>query len=218
MNIKRYSAAVAFGIAGLCVGLIPLGIAQQSQPVRPVNPKPQPVAPTVPDTSSPRQLVVPPGATNPAPPINPNDPTTSDRARNSNNLPDPNNPNQMRPRNARPFAFQNPTDEARFNEGSQRLVRMEQKCDQSNQMLLRRLGEIRQMSPERQSVSTMDLLQQMLKSQSDMQQYLVSSRAMWTGDVELSGQTTDGAPVPATQDQQPATQQPAAPQQPLMPR
>jgi len=231
MKLNRYSVATLVAIAGLCGGLIPLGIAQQSQPAqpsnpsprpsnpspRPANPSPRPSEPGSPSTTPPSQ----PGATGPTSPSNPNDPASPNRANNPNNPNDPNNPNrnnQPAQRNARPFAFQNPTDEARFNDGSQKLVRMEQKFEQSNQMLLKRLGEIRQLSPERQSAQTLDLLQQILKSQSEMHQYLVSSRALWTGDIDAAGQSTDAENGSGDSYQRPALQKPAIQQQPVNPR
>jgi len=194
---KLFTVALFVGGVGLCVGLS--GLAQQgqpSQPPRPANPTPHPATPKGPDgPGTPIHPALPPGPTNPTTPMNPKDPT------NPSNTNGPNGPNKAVPgsaRSARPFVFQNPTDEARFNEGTQKLVRMEQRFDQSNQTLLKRLGEIRQMSPEKQSASTMDLLQQMLKSQTEMQQYLVSSRSLWTGDVDAAAQATEEA-VPAQQ-------------------
>jgi hypothetical protein len=56
--------------------------------------------------------------------------------------------------------------------------------------MLKRLGEIRQMSPERQSGATMELLQQMLRNQAELQQYLVQARSAWTGDVMVEGEST----------------------------
>ncbi|MCX5689587.1 MAG: hypothetical protein NTV94_07355 [Planctomycetota bacterium] len=222
MNANYVSTAIVMGIAGLCVGFIPLGNAQPGQPTQPPSNPQQPAAPKAPPANNPPvQPVVPPGTKTPNTPVNPNTPSDSYRTKALSDVADPNTPDRLKQpknRNMRPFAFQNPTDEVRFNDASQKLVRMEQRSEQSNLLLLKRLGEIRRMSPDRQSESTMDLLQQMLKSQTDMQQYLVSSRALWTGDVDLSGQPTDGDTASATQDQQPAAQQPPAPQQPRAPR
>lgn len=202
MKCNRFVAAL-IGVSGLCAGLLPTISAQTpSQPPRPSNPQPRPIDPKSPSQpGSPTQPPLPPGPTNPTTPANPNDPT---------NPSSPNNPalpsklNQPANRNARLFAFQNPADEARFNEACQRLVRMEQKLDRSQQDQLRRLGEIRQMSAERQGPATMELMQQLLKTQADLQQYLISSRTLWTGDIDV-GQSTDdpSRPVAPAQIQNP---------------
>lgn len=206
MNVRRNSALWTIGLVGICVGLTPLGLAWQSQPTqprsaRPVNPQPD-------------RPVLPPSPTNPDPPASPGngDPTNPAHPAAPNT---PANPAGNRPgsgRMSRPFAFANPADEARFNEGAQRLVRLEQRSERAHQELMKRLGEIRQMSPERQSAATMDLLQQMLKAQAEMQQYLVSSRSLWTGDIDAPAQGID-EPAPVNPQQgvpkPPVNQRPA---------
>ncbi|MEK6701890.1 MAG: hypothetical protein AABZ53_06480 [Planctomycetota bacterium] len=208
MKIGRTSAAWTIGLAGVCAGLAPLGLAwhsqpTQPQPARPVNPQPdRPVVPPSRASPNPPDTPANPGTpTNPANPATPNAPTTP-----AGNRPGPS-------RMSRPFAFENPADEARFNEGTQRLVRLEQRSEHTNQELTKRLGEIRKMSPERQSAATMELLQQMLKAQAELQQYLVSSRSLWTGDIDAPARATDdpalvnphqGVPHPPV-NQRPAT-------------
>jgi hypothetical protein len=86
----------------------------------------------------------------------------------------------------RPFAFQNPQVEARYTQNTRQLVAMEQRLALSNQDLSRRLGEIRELTGERQTAATYDLLQQMLKEQAAMSRYLVRARTAWTGDIEGS--------------------------------
>lgn len=97
-----------------------------------------------------------------------------------------------RARYARPFMFQSPQTEAKFNDHAQRLVRMEQRMEQTNKDLLRRLGEARQLTGERQSAAVLDILQQVLREREEMQKYLVFSRTGWTG--EMAG-TDEATPV-----------------------
>lgn len=153
--------------------------------------KPQPTQPS-PRPSEPRPADSTPRNTNPKAPGERTAPES--REIPGTTLTDPNNPDPARrliTRNPRPFSLQNPTDEARFSEGSKRLVRLEEKMAKTNLDLLKRLSDVRQLSPDKQSAATMDLLQKILKSQTETQRYLVYSRSMWTGDVQ-GGQPQDG--------------------------
>ncbi len=85
----------------------------------------------------------------------------------------------------RPFAFQNPEIESHFTDTSRRLVQLEQRMERSNQDLLKRLGEARALTGERQTTATLDLLQQILQDQAELRRYLVQSRTAWSGDIEL---------------------------------
>lgn len=134
---------------------------QNPQP-RPQNPQPDPQNP-IPDPNS-------PGAPNEQP-DRPGD--QNDRQRNANGN-----------RNLRPFAFQSPDMEGRLRLSTRRLVQMEQRMQRSQEDLLKRLGEARQLSGERQSTALFDVIQQLLKDQADMQRYLVQSRTTWTGDFD----------------------------------
>ena len=51
----------------------------------------------------------------------------------------------------RPFAFQSPDFEGRFNQSTRRLALMEQRMQRSHEDLLKRLGEARQLSGERRA-------------------------------------------------------------------
>jgi hypothetical protein len=93
----------------------------------------------------------------------------------------------------RPFAFQSPAYESRFTESSHRLVAMEQRLARSNQDLMKRLGEARALTGERQTTAMFDVLQHMLRDQAAMNQYLVRSRTAWSGEI-------DGA-VPFAEDE-----------------
>ncbi len=84
----------------------------------------------------------------------------------------------------RPFMFQTPGIEARFTENSHRLIGLEQRLATSNQMLLKRLGEVRTLAPEKQNAALADIVQQMLMEQAQMQKYLVLARTAWSGDLE----------------------------------
>ncbi len=161
-------------VAGLA-GVVTFGAlgALQTQPPAPSQPTPrspgtQPPSrnpqPSNPDTQPPRRDTLP------------RDQQDLDRSRLQ----------QPGVRSERPFAFQNPAFENRFNESSQRLVRMEQRIEQSNAEQLRKLGEIRAMPAERQNAALLDLIQQMLRDQAEMHRYLVASRTAWTGDVNMS--------------------------------
>lgn len=87
-----------------------------------------------------------------------------------------------------PFAFANPQAQTAFNDNVQNLMRMERRMDESRRVLLKRLGDVRQLPPERQSAATLDLLQQILQENESMQSYLVRSRTSWTGEVEYAGE------------------------------
>ena len=84
----------------------------------------------------------------------------------------------------RPFAFQSPGIEGRFTENSRRLIGLEARLAASNQMLLKRLGEVRTLPIEKQNAALADVVQQMLMEQAQMQKYLVLARTAWTGDLE----------------------------------
>lgn len=107
---------------------------------------------------------------------------------------DPNgvSPNVPRPssvagaRAMRPFAFQSPELEGRFSESTRRLVVMEERLDKSNADLMKRLGDVRTMAPEKQNAALMDLMQQVLMQQKALHQYLVTARTGWTGDFDMA--------------------------------
>jgi hypothetical protein len=104
----------------------------------------------------------------------------------------------------RPFAFASPAAEARYNENARRLVAMEQRLARSNADLTRRLGEARALTGERQTAATFDVLQQILKEQAAMNQYLVRARTTWTGDLEGT--------IPMAEDEYTAANEGAQPQ------
>ena len=189
-------------VLGMVSGMMALGLpqAQQSpgtQPAqnpRPANPTPrttppagQPAAqPDVnnPGTTNPNQ----PGTTNPNQPgtTNPNQPGATNPNQPGVNPPNqPGNPQAgINARYQRPFAFVSPEFETRFNENTQRLVTSEQRMLRTNTEMTRRLGEIRQMSPERQGAATLDLLQQILQDQAALQRYLTQARTAWSGQLD----------------------------------
>lgn len=183
---------------GMAVELLtPCALSQQGVPSQPGTPSNQPgpknptPGPNTPNQQTPLQQ---PPANNPN--TNPNNQPPA------NNNPGQQNPNQ-RPRYddiedggaqnptsgtaaryGRPFAFQSPEIESRFNESTQRLVRMEQRMERSSRDMLRRLGDVRQMNGDRQHAALMDLLQQMLQEQAELQHYLVQTRTAFTGEVD----------------------------------
>jgi hypothetical protein len=172
MNTIRTAAPFA-AAAALALATFSISLAQQGQPSKgsqPSNPIPAPSNP-LPSSTSPRPAD--------------SAPDTKDASRNFA-------PGTQRW--SRPFAFQNPQDESRFSQNAQRLSRLEERLATSNQTLIRRLGEIRQMSPDKQNPATMDLLQQMLQNQAELQQYLVQSRIAWSGDLTPQTQEAPTAP------------------------
>jgi hypothetical protein len=182
------------------------------------NPTPTPV-PNQPGTiQNPAQPNAP---AQPANPQNPNQPAQPGQAQPGEldpvlpTLPDPNDPNLtpeqraaiLKLRTQQPFAFASPQAEARFNDTARRLARFEQRLERSNQDQLKRLGEIRAMSAERQGPAMFDLLQQMLTTQRDLQRYLVAARVNMTGEFDLPSETIAGAngAQPAANPGTPAT-------------
>ena len=207
--------------AGLTFGLAAWTLAQQSVPSQ--QPSTQPATPPNPQNPTPHPQPVQPGQpsqaphTDPAaiPPVptgTPIQPSSSGNAATSAN-PAANPQALSTPtKAARPFMFQSPEAEARFAESSKRLTGMEQRLDQSNQDLLKRLGQIRSLSGERQNAALLDLLQQMLRDNVDMHRYLVQSRMTWSGDETMA--TPEGAATTTTPGQ---LSQPIQPAQPASP-
>ncbi len=87
-----------------------------------------------------------------------------------------------RMRASRPFSFQPAQSEAVFYGGVQRLMRDEQRFSTAGEEQLRRLGEIRGMSGERQTAALLDLMQQVLITNRELHQYLTRSRSTWSGE------------------------------------
>lgn len=212
MNRKSILALTA-GLAIVSIGSWNLLSAQQgvpsqpgtpSKPAKPSNPTPPPSNP-IPDPNNPQPR--------PADPIPNTDPKQPDKPTNPQVQPptsptqpdqpvqpvDPNRPvvpvvpSNRSDRVLRPFAFQTPQVEGSFNQSTHRLLNMEQKMLRSQEDLLKRLGEVRQLSGERQMNALFDLVQQMLKEHGEMAQYLVQARTVWTGDIETAAPA--GTPV-----------------------
>jgi len=226
MNLFQ-KCVMTSGLVGLCAiaalyhatpagaggGLLMLGQGgQPSGAPRPTNP----VAP--PANSQPRPSSAP-GATQPTPPT----PTTPPAP--TEDQPATATPVVVQPgtvpgsvivvgaRSDRPFTFASPGAEVRFVENSRRLAVQEQKMTKSNQDLLKRLGEVRSLPPERQNAALFELLQQMLMEQQQLHQYLTSSRSSLTGDLETTANTATPAAIPSPTAQtstppQPSNQQP----------
>jgi len=168
-------AALSVAVTGLGGGAWSIAVQQPAEPPRPSNPQPRPSNPQ----PRPQQPGNDPSQT--PRPGDPQDPANPGDRRQPNDR----DQRETRNRNPRPFVFQNPQDEARFVQSSRRLVQMEQRLERSNQDLLRRLGEARQLSADRQGAAVMDVLQQLLRNQAELQQYMVQARTSWTGDIDL---------------------------------
>ncbi len=206
MKNTKLALLIALPLAGLIV-LTNTSIrsVEAQQPARTVNPpkappskpQPAPVAPAqqpatrpgvtpaqpvpgqpVPAQIDPSQPVVPVDPINPTI-IDPADPSLTPEQRDT----------LIKLRASRPFNFQSPQSEAIFNDGVQRLMRDEQRFTQTTDEHLRRLGEVRGMTGERQTAALLDLVQQLLISNKEFQQYIVRSRSLWTGDMTPPQQT-----------------------------
>lgn len=181
------SAAVSLAAGGM----IALAMPQQGQPFSGQSSgqfsQGTPAAQPRPANSQPR----PNGGNGNLPPATqPQQTQPSNQQGQPNNQPG-NQTNGLENRYQRPFAFQSPAYESRFMESSQRLVAMEQRLARSNQDLMKRLGDARALTGERQSAALFDVVQQMLKDQSAMNQYLVRARTAWSGDIEGSSTNLD---------------------------
>jgi hypothetical protein len=82
---------------------------------------------------------------------------------------------------------------------------MEQRMQRSQEDLLKRLGEARTLSGDRQNAALFDVLQQMMREQAELQRYLVQSRSVWTGDVgdEVQQDGDQDMDAPATDTRAP---------------
>ena len=192
------SASALLGSAWL-MGAQP-GSSQPGTPSKqpaPKNPSPRPQPrPTQPNQpNQPNQPTQP--ATPGTPDGNPNVNTPLERN-------DPNAPINRQARVARPFMFQTPQSEAAFNQSVQQLLRSEQRLEQNNQTLLRRLGEVRQMPADRQNAAMFDLVQQLLLQQQEQLKLMALTRTAFTGDVDLdttqAGVDETGLGPPSTTD------------------
>ncbi|MCC6676381.1 MAG: hypothetical protein IT436_04490 [Phycisphaerales bacterium] len=126
-----------------------------------------------------------PGKTNPNQPgkTNPNDPgRTNPYKQPGDRNAQPGDRTGMK--NQRPFAFQSPDAETRFNESGRRLVAMERRMGDSNRELMRKLSEARSMTGPQQNQAMLDLMQQILQEHQQLHEYLVQARTGWTGDLE----------------------------------
>lgn len=185
MELPMHAPTRLIMCAGIGLAAISLALAQQGQPSQappPSNPTPRPQEPT----QSPRELLPP--SSNPTPrqtnPDNRADPANQqDGNRTNQDGSRTNAPANQNNRWATPFAFRNPQDEARFTQTATQLSRLEERMSRSNEAMLKRLGEIRQMSSDRQLGVTLELMQQMLQSQSELMEYLAQSRTAWSGDI-----------------------------------
>lgn len=176
----------------LCGTLLVPMLQTQSQPPAPTNPVPPATNPT-PRPANPLPRPQQPVPSRPGDRNNPAQPSSQPPVQDRGSTPTDQNAG-ARSRAERPFAFQSPDMETRFNEGTQRLLRMEQRMARANEEQLRRLGEIRTLPADRQNAALYDLLQQVLRDQAETQRYLVASRSLWTGDVSSSGEMDQAAP------------------------
>ncbi len=164
-------------LAGTCV-------AQQSTPgtTRPVQPGTTPAQ----QTPSP----APGQGTQPAPGENARDRDNINRGENSK-ASNPLQQGENTPRFIRPFALANPQDTARIDQAVERLERREQRMIQSNEATMAQLANLRNMRGDELTGGLLNTLQQLLKDQQDIGEYLVDARGVWTGDMSTPQATTD---------------------------
>lgn len=166
-----------------------------AQPNRPVLPPP--------DRDQPGQ------PNQPAQPAQPNQPGQPDAtpANPNQNTPDRVNPGTTgrvlpstgaRALRQRFFQLENQDNLAQLNDFGQRLARFEQQLQQRNQLLLRQLGQARQLPADRQLAELADVMQGILQDQATMMQIVSDLRASMTGD--LTGDLDDeGNPLNSPQ-------------------
>lgn len=220
MTKRTTTLALVAGLAIASIGSWNLLSAQQgvpsqpgtpSKPAPPTNPQPRPANP-IPDPSQPQPR--------PADPIPGTDPKRPDQPANPPVQPpeSPVRPDQPdrpadpdRPvapgrvdrsdRYMRPFAFQSPQYEVRFNQSTTRLLTIEQRLLRTQQDMLKRLGDVRQLSGERQLTGLFDLVQEMLKQHGELTQYLIQSRTAWSGELDSPAPITPNPNLPGSQNE-----------------
>lgn len=109
---------------------------------------------------------------------------------------DANRDDQNRQGYTSPFTFMSPQSRTGFDTRTQRLARMEDRLTQRSDELIRRLGEVRQLSPERRDDAMMDLMQQILLDQRRLMLYLKQSRTTWSGETMSTSATGEERMTP----------------------
>jgi hypothetical protein len=215
MTPRRLSSLAGAAALAAAVTAGAFALAQNTQP-SPSTPRPQPVSPTTPTSP-----------TNPVQPTNPNSPS------NPNNPANPANPNVNPPgqpieppmtrqpgdltgaHNQRLFMLET-GQEARFNEFSTRLTRLDQQLTASNDQLMRELGDARQAGDTNARVDKLaSILQKSLQQNRQLQAEVSEIRMALTG---TGASTTPGAPgvnPPTTTPRTPSS--PSTPNTPTNP-
>jgi hypothetical protein len=185
VNVAGTMTVVMFG-AAYC--LKPQAMAQQasqplSQPGR--SQAPRPVVPGQPSqvpSPTPGQTTTQPGqpgATGPALPAA---------------------PGTAQPANRRFFAFASPEMEPQFNQAATQLARTESQLTESNQRLLKQLGQARSLQGDRRSEAFAEVMQGTLQQNAMLLQQMQELRTLLTGqltDPNAPAGTTPGASTPA---------------------
>lgn len=180
MNARSMRSAVLVTMLAVCGGAggVAWVNAQPGQPSEPPRQNdPGRTNPSQPGRTNPSQ----PGQTNPNQPgqTNPNQP-----GRTNPTLQPGDRLNQPGTRNQRPFAFESPAMESRFNEQGRRLVAMERRMEESNREIMRKLSDARSLTGQQQNQAVLDILQQIVQEHQSLHQYLVQARTGWTGDLD----------------------------------
>ncbi|GEM_PF-1644908 len=150
------------------------------QPV--TRPTTQPANPAQRNPGQPEATPAPPPAT---------DPGTARPADQKDGVNDTSDPNRTRtnartddqPRFNRPFALSNPQDTARVDQAVERLTRLESRLAQSNEARLTQFAGLRSLRGDELTTGLLSTLQQMLRDQQVMGEYLTEARSVWSGDM-----------------------------------
>jgi hypothetical protein len=148
----------------------------QNQPGSPANNNP---ALSNPNQTNPNQVVRPGDRDPNRPGVQTNDPNAAN--------------NSLLNRRQRLFRLTDDTNLGQLNDFGMRMQRFETQMQQSNERLLKQLGQARQLSGPRREDALAEVLQGILQDQQMMQQMLLDMRMSITGDLSAGG-TMAGAP------------------------
>lgn len=177
MKTRAVRAAALAAMLAVCGGVGAYVSAQPGQPSEPARQNdPGRTNPSQPGKTNPSD----PGRTNPG--NQPGDRTN--QPGDTNRYPQP--ADRAGQKHQRPFAFQNPGMESRFNESGRRLLALERRMADSNRDLMQKLSQARSMTGPAQQQAVLDLLQDILQEHQAMHGYLVQARTGWTGDLDAS--------------------------------
>lgn len=104
---------------------------------------------------------------------------------------DPRDDSQNGQRFMRPFALTNPQETARIDQAVERLQRREQRIAQANKAAIANVATLRNLRGDDLTTGLVNTLQQLLKEQQAIGEYLVDARSVWTGDMSSPHASAD---------------------------